>query len=129
MYLHFKYYALTLSLPPPPLPLLSWRCSHSHPKHSHLNTLAFPLHLGNKSSEDQELPLLLMPIKTILCYICGWSHGSLPVYSLVGGLVPGSSGVSGWLILLFFLWGCKALQFLQSFLKLHHWGPRAQSSG
>ena len=26
------------------------------------------------------------------------------VYSLVGGLVPGSSGGTGWLILLFFLW-------------------------
>jgi hypothetical protein len=31
-----------------------------------------------------------MPDKAILCYICGWSHGSLHVYSLVGGLVPGS---------------------------------------
>ena len=37
----------------------------------------------------------------------GWSHGFLHVYSLIGGLVPGSSRVSGWLILLFFLWGCK----------------------
>jgi len=26
-----------------------------------------------------------------ICYICGWSHKSLHVYSLVGGLVPGSS--------------------------------------
>ena len=34
----------------------------------------------------------------------------------VGGLVPGSSGVSGWLILLLFLWGCKQLQLLQSFV-------------
>jgi len=31
----------------------------------------------------------------ILCYICGWIHGSLHVYSLVGGLVPWSSGASG----------------------------------
>jgi hypothetical protein len=31
--------------------------------------------------------------KAILCYICGWSHG----YSLVGGLVPGSSG-GYWLV-------------------------------
>ena len=57
----------------------------------------------------------LMPDKVILCYLCGWSHGSLHMYSLVGGLVTGSSGesssgVSGWLILLFFLWGCKPLQ-------------------
>ena len=32
----------------------------------------------------------------ILCYICGWSHGSLHVYFLVVGLVPGSSGATGW---------------------------------
>jgi hypothetical protein len=32
------------------------------------------------------------------------------VYSLVGGLVPESSGDSGWLILLFFPWGYKPLQ-------------------
>jgi hypothetical protein len=43
----------------------------------------------------------------ILCYICGWSHGSLHVYSLVGGFVPGNSGGTGWFILLFFLWGCS----------------------
>jgi hypothetical protein len=58
----------------------------------------------------------LMTDKAILCYICSWSHGSLHVYSLVGGLVPGSSWGSGWLILLFFLWGCKPLKLLQSFL-------------
>jgi hypothetical protein len=55
----------------------------------------------------------LMPNKTILCYICGWSHGFLHVYSLVGGLDPLSSG---WLVMLFFLWGCKPLQLFQSFL-------------
>ena len=33
-----------------------------------------------------------MSEKAILCYIYSWSHGSLHVYSLVGGLVPGSSG-------------------------------------
>ena len=50
-----------------------------------------------------------MPDKAILCYICSWSHGSLHVDSLGGGLVPGSSGGSGWLISLFFLWDCKPL--------------------
>jgi hypothetical protein len=35
----------------------------------------------------------LMTDKAILCYICGWSTGSLRVYFLVGVLVPGSSGV------------------------------------
>jgi hypothetical protein len=38
----------------------------------------------------------LISSKAIFCYICTWSHGSLHVYSLVGGLVPGSSGV--WLV-------------------------------
>ena len=38
-------------------------------------------------------PLPLMSDEAILCYICSWSHGSLHVYSLVGDLVPGSSGV------------------------------------
>ena len=28
----------------------------------------------------------------IVCYTCGWSHGSLHVYSLVDSLLPGSSG-------------------------------------
>jgi hypothetical protein len=37
----------------------------------------------------------------IFCYICFWSHRSLHVYSLAGGLVPGSSGSSGWLMLFF----------------------------
>jgi hypothetical protein len=39
----------------------------------------------------------LMPDHAILCYIYSWSHGSLHVYSLVGGLVPGSSG-EGWVL-------------------------------
>jgi hypothetical protein len=69
------------------------------PPHPHI-----PLHWGIKPSQGQGPLLPLMPDKAILCYICSWSHGSLHVYSLVGGLVPGSSGRSGWLILLFFLW-------------------------
>jgi hypothetical protein len=64
---------------------------------------------GIKPSQDQESPIPEISNKAILCYICGWSHGSLHVYFLVGGLVPGSSAGSGWLILLF-LWGCKSLQ-------------------
>jgi hypothetical protein len=63
----------------------------------------------------------LMSHKAILCYICCWSLESLHVYSLVGGLVPGSSGDTGWFILLFLLWGCKPLQLLGSFLWLLHW--------
>ena len=55
-----------------------------------------------------------MTYKAILCYMYGWSQGSLHVYFLVGGLVPGSFGGTGWFILLFLLWGCKPLQLLGS---------------
>jgi hypothetical protein len=34
----------------------------------------------------------LITNKAILCSICSWSHGSLHLYSLDGGLVPESSG-------------------------------------
>jgi hypothetical protein len=86
----------------------------THPLLPHRSST--PLCWGTKSPHDQESLLSLMPGKAILCYLCCWSHGSLHVYSFVGGLVPGSSGGSGWLILLFVLCGCKPLQFLQSFL-------------
>jgi hypothetical protein len=56
-----------------------------------------PLHWGIEPSQDQGTLLTLMPNKVILCYICGWSHGSLHVYSLIGGLVPGNhEGTGGW---------------------------------
>jgi hypothetical protein len=38
--------------------------------------------------------------------ICIWNHGSLPVHSLIGILVPGSTGWFG-LLMLFFQWGCN----------------------
>ena len=41
--------------------------------------------------QDPGLPLQLMPDKAILYYTCSWSHGSLQMYSLFGGLVPGRS--------------------------------------
>jgi hypothetical protein len=47
---------------------------------------------GIEPPQDQGPPLPLMSDKAVLCYICGWSHGPIHVYSLVGGLVPGSSG-------------------------------------
>jgi hypothetical protein len=37
----------------------------------------------------------LVPDNAIFCYICSWSRGSLHVYSLVGGLFPGSFGFGG----------------------------------
>jgi hypothetical protein len=48
--------------------------------------------LGHRAFIDQGSLLPLMPNKAILYYIYGWSHGSLNVYSFVGGLDPGSSG-------------------------------------
>jgi hypothetical protein len=74
------------------------------------------LNWGIEPSQDRVSPLPLMPYKAILCYICGCSHGSFHVCSFLGSLVPRSSRGSRWLILWFFLWGCKTLQVLQSFL-------------
>jgi hypothetical protein len=54
-----------------------------------------PLHWGIEPSQDQGSLLPLVPDKAILCYLCSWSRGSLHVYSLVGGLVPGHFGVGG----------------------------------
>jgi hypothetical protein len=56
-----------------------------------------------------------MSQKTIFCYMCGWSFESLHVYFLLSDLVPVSSGVSSWFILLFFLWGSKPFQLLSPF--------------
>jgi hypothetical protein len=70
----------------------------------------------------------LMSDKAILFYLCIWSHGSLPVHSLVGGLVPGSTAWSDQLML-FFLWGYNPPQLLQSFCHLPHQGSWTQSDG
>jgi hypothetical protein len=67
-------------------------------------------------------PLLPLISNKIICHICGQRHGSLHVYSLVGGPDPGSSRGSGLLILLL-SWGCKPPQLLQSLLQLLHLGP------
>ena len=79
---------------------------------------SIPVHWGIKPPQDQGPPHPLMPDKGILCYISSWSHRSLHVYSLVGGLLSGSLEQwldAGWLGLLFFLWGCNPLQLLHSF--------------
>jgi hypothetical protein len=112
LYLHFKYYPLSwflLQKPALPSPCL---LTHS----LLLPGPGIPLYWGIEPSQDQGPLLSLMTNKAILCYICSWSYGSLHVYSLVGGLVPGSSGGTGWFILLFLLWGCKLLQLLGFFL-------------
>lgn len=65
---------LTTSLPPP---------------HPHI-----PLHWGIRPRQDQGPLLPLMPYKAILCYICRWSHRSIPMYSWDDGLVSGC--LVGW---------------------------------
>lgn len=119
LYLHFRCYSLSwFPLQNPPilcsLPLLLWGFSSTHPMASfRLSTLALPYSRTLSLHRTKGLPL--QANKAILCYMCSWSHGSLHVYSWVGSLVPGSSVVSGWLILLFFLWGSKTLLLLHSF--------------
>jgi hypothetical protein len=78
------------------------KTSLSHPSSpcslTHLLLLpcpGIPLHWGIHPSEDQGPLLSLMSHKAILCYICSWSHESLHVYSLVGGLIPGNAGSTG----------------------------------
>jgi hypothetical protein len=51
-----------------------------------------PLHWGIKLSQDQGSFLPLVPDTAILCYISSArAMDPFQVYSLVGGLVPGSS--------------------------------------
>jgi hypothetical protein len=92
IYLHFKCYSLSwfpLRKPPLPssLPLLLWGCSPTHsPTHPPTHSLlpihpVIPLHWAIDLSQDQGRLLILLFNKAILCYICGWSHGFLHVYS------------------------------------------------
>jgi hypothetical protein len=84
--LHFKFYPLS-SFPlwnPHPS---SFSLTHPLP----LPCSNIPLHWSIRPSQGQEPLLPLMTHKAIFCYIWDWSLESLLVYSLVGGLVPGSS--------------------------------------
>jgi hypothetical protein len=130
LYLHFKCFPLSKSpLRKPPIPspfsLPLWECSFPYPLLSSLPGI--PLHWRIEHPQAQGPLLPLMYNKAILYHICGWSRGSLHVYSLVGGPVPGSSG-TGWvgfdlLMLLIPLWGCKPLQLLQYLLQVLHRRP------
>jgi hypothetical protein len=62
----------------------------SHPTQAHLPVLALSYTGSLNTLRPKNLPSHWS--QSVLCYICGWSHGSLHLYSLVGGLVPGSSG-------------------------------------
>jgi hypothetical protein len=77
----------TSALSPSPLPL--WECFPTHPSSS-TPPLQDPRMLGHQTSSGHRA---FPPINVTqaLCYICICSHRSLPVHSLVGGLVPGST--------------------------------------
>ena len=122
----FQIFPLETSYPilPPPA---SMRVLFHLPTHSCFPGI--PLHWSIEPSQNQGPLSPLMFNKAILCHICSWSHKFHHVYSLVGVLVPGSSGYTGWFILLFLLWDCKPLQLLRSFLYLLHWGPYGQPKG
>jgi hypothetical protein len=132
-YLHFKCFQISPleSLYPIPPPPASMRVL-PHPL-THPHTLAFlPWHsptLGHQTLRGPRAVPPIMSNKVILCHICGQSHGSLHVYSLVGDPVPGSSRGSSLLTLLLLPWGCKPPQLLQSFLQLLHRELQAQSNG
>jgi hypothetical protein len=108
-----RYYCICISnvIPFPgfasenPYPLPTFPCSPTHPLT--ISGPGIPLHWGIEHSEDQGPLLTLMTEKAIFCYICIWSHEFHHVYSLVGGLIPGSYRGTGWFILLFLLYGCK----------------------
>jgi hypothetical protein len=93
-YLHLKCYALSRTplqkppMPSPPLPV-SMKVLPNPPIHS---CPGIPLYWGIEPHQTQELLLPLVSNKAILCHISSWSHGSLHIYSLVGGPVPRSSG-------------------------------------
>jgi hypothetical protein len=65
-----------------------------HPAHQPSHFHYFVLLRGIELSQEQgPVAFPLMIDKAILCYIYSWSDGSLHVYSLVGHLIPGNSGV------------------------------------
>ena len=99
-FFYWLFYLFTLQFLVPPL-------QTSYPIRlppAFMKVLPLPTHLllphhpsislcwGIEPSHDQGPPLPLMPDKAILCNICSWSHGDLHVYSLVSGVVLGSSG-------------------------------------
>jgi hypothetical protein len=96
--LHFKWYPTSLVSPPQlPHPMAPPLCLYEvllHPlTYPCLTTLASPYTEASILHRTNGHPLSLMPDKAILCNIC--SHGSLHVYSLIGGLVPRNSGWCG----------------------------------
>jgi hypothetical protein len=87
-------------LPTPPLSPASMRVFPHPPTNPASPPLSSPT-LGHCAFMGPRSLLPLMPSKAILCYICGWSHGSLldwwfsPWEFWAGGW---GGGGSGWLI-------------------------------
>jgi hypothetical protein len=114
IYLHFKCYSpFLVSHPQPPSPCFYEDASP--PTHSFPTALAFSIlghqaFIGPRASPPidagQGHPLLHMCLKPWVppCVLFGWLFSPWELW-----------GESGWLILLFFLWGCKPLQLLHSF--------------
>jgi hypothetical protein len=112
---------------PPPV---SMKVLHHSPTHPLLSSCpGIPLYWGIEPPQALRPFFPLMFNKAILCHICGWSHGSLHVYSLVDGPVPRSSERSGQLTLLLLSWACKLPQLLQFLLQILHRGLHTQSNG
>jgi hypothetical protein len=83
-------------IPPPPTSMTVL----PHPPIHSSSHPGIPTHWGIEHPQAQGPLLPLMSDKAVLYHICSRSHGSLHVYSLVGGPVPGSSWESGQLTLL-----------------------------
>lgn len=94
--LHFKYFFLLGTPYPSHIPLPLWGCYVIHP-----STPGIPLLQGNEHPQAQGPLLPLMSNKAIFCHICTQSHGSLRMYSLVGGPVTVSSGGG---LFFYYLW-------------------------
>jgi len=113
----------------PPLLLLLWGCSPTHPSTLsclstwHSPTLGHWAFIGPRSSPpidaQQGNPLLHMRLepRNPPCVFFGWrfSPWELRGVCLVDVVVLPMD--------------CKSIQLLQSFLQLLHWGPHAQSNG
>ena len=104
IYLHFKRYPVShfpsahSLFHPPSSCFYESACPLTHP-------LSPPHHpgilllWGIEPLQEEGPPIPLIPDKAALCYVCSWSHGTLHVYSLVGGLISGSFGggcLVGW---------------------------------
>ena len=109
LYLHFKYYPL--SPPPNRLYYPTSPCFYEGvPPATYLIPPPSPGILQHSGIEPSKgLSSCWCPIRPSSATYAAVAMGSLHVYSLVGGLIPGESRVSGWLILLFFLWVRKPL--------------------